>query len=247
MGLICDVFDVNLYTDTGEMIASTTLQSADMKISVDEKEIRAGKGDALVAILHSARKVDISLAEIEFKWDWIANQLGQTATTAAVDVWAVPKFYTAVSDTGIKITLDETPKNDETDIRIYTSAGVLIANTTYSIEGKVVTFASGVEEGQIVEVRGYIYTSAATASTVLIDNTSFADGLKCILTTIEIDSDETPIYTIQVQLDECLPSGNFELNTKSARDASVSNFTFKAIKPRTSDNLGRIIRIPISA
>ena len=189
MGLICDVFDVNLYTDTGEMIASTTLQSADMKISVDEKEVRAGKGDALVAILHSARKVDISLAEIEFKWDWIANQLGQTATTAAVDVWAVPKFYTAATTTGVTITLDEAPKNDETDIRIYSKEGTLIANTTYSIVAKTVTFASGVEAGDIVEVRGYIYSSAASASTILIDNTSFADGLKCILTTLQIDED----------------------------------------------------------
>jgi len=42
-----------------------------------------------------------------------------------------------------------------------------------------------------------------------------------------------------------LPSGNFDITTKSARDASVSNFTFKAIKPRTSDTIGRMIKTPI--
>jgi hypothetical protein len=201
--------------------------------------------DALIAILHSARKVDISVSEMTFKWDFIQNQLGKAASTAAVDMWATPKFYTAATTTGVTISLDHAPKNDEADIEIYTSAGVLIADSTYSIVSTTVTFASGVTAGQIVEVRGYIYTSAATASTVLIDNTSFADGLKCILTTIEIDEDETPLYTIQIQLDECLPSGNFDLSTKSARDASVQNFTFKAIKPVTSDTLGRIIRVAV--
>jgi len=245
MSLIADVFDISLITDAGSIIASTTLSSADVKISVDEKEVRGGKGDALIAILHSARKVEISVSEMTFKWDFIQNQLGKAAATAAVDMWATPKFYTAVSDTGIKITLDHTPKNDEADIEIYTTAGVLIADSTYSIATNVVTFASGVTEGQIVEVRGYIYSSAATASTVLIDNTSFADGVKCVLTTIEINSDETPEYTIQIQLDECLPSGNFDISTKSARDASVQNFTFKAIKPSTSDTLGRIIRVAV--
>lgn len=248
MSLIADVFDISIVEDTGNIIATTTLQSSDFNVSVDEQEVYGGKGHALLAILHSARKVEITCAEMSFKWDWIANQLGQTATTGAVDLWAVPKFYTAVDSTGsIIITLDETPKNDEDDIAIYTDAGVLIADSTYSIAAKVVTFATGVTAGQVVEVRGYIYTSAATASTILIDNVSFADGAKCILTTIEIDEDESVIGTVQIQMDEVLPSGNFSITTQSQRDASVSNFTFKAIKPRTSDTMGRIVKVPVSA
>ncbi len=247
MSLVADVFDIQLVDDSGNIIGTTTLESADLNITIDEQEVYGGKGHALLAVLHSARKVEITCAEMSFKWDWIANQLGQTASTAAVDLWAVPKFYTAVDNAGsIQITLDETPKNDEEDIAIYTDAGVLIADTTYSISGKIVTFATGVTAGKVVEVRGYIYTSDATASTILIDNVSFADGVKAILTTIEIDEDESPLYTIQVQLDEVLPSGNFSITTQSQRNASVSNFTFKAIKPRTSDTIGKIVRVPIS-
>jgi len=247
MSLIADVFIIQCQTDSGSLIASTTLSSADVKISVDEKEIRGGQGDALLAILHSARKVEISVSEMLFKWDWIANQLGQTATTAAVVSWALPKFYTAATTTGVTITLDPKPIASASGIEIYTSAGVLVPAANYTVVAAtgVTTFTSGVTAGDILEIRGYKYTTAATASTINIDNTSFADGLVCVLTTIEIDSDETPLNHIQIILDECLPSGNFDISTKSARDASVSNFTFKAIKPANSTSLGRIIRKPI--
>lgn len=254
MSLVADIFDILLQDDSGNLIASTTLSSADVKIAVDEKEIRGGRGDNLLAIVHSARKVDISVAEMEFKWDWIANQLGRTASTGAVTAWATSKMYACVdldgtgAGTAIGFTLDETPLASSSGLKIFNaSTGEEVATPAgYTISGKDVTIVGG-NIGDAYEVRGYKYTTVGTASTILIDNTSFADGLVCVLETIEIDEDESPLYKIQVQLDECLPSGNFEINTKSARDASVSNFTFKAIKPRTSDTIGRLIRIPIQS
>ena len=47
----------------------------------------------------------------------------------------------------------------------------------------------------------------------------------CVLTTLEIDEDETPINLVQIQLDEVLPSGNFTIATASQRQASA-DFTF---------------------
>ena len=247
MSLVADVFSIQIQTDTGSLIASTTLSSADIKITVDEKEVRGGKGDNLIAILHSARKVEITTSEMLFKWDWIANQLGQTAVVGATVAWAIPKFYTAATTTGVTIGISPLPLATNSGIEIYSSAGVLIPSANYTVVAAtgIITFTSGVTAGNIVEVRGYKYTTAATASTISIDNTSFADGVVCILSTIEIDEDETPLNMIQFQFDEVLPSGNFDVATKSARDASVSNFTFKAIKPRTSDTIGRIIKTPI--
>jgi len=247
MSLVADVFDILLQTDTGSLIASTTLSSADIKISVDEKEVRGGKGDNLIAILHSARKVEISTSEMLFKWDWIANQLGQTAVVGATTAWAMPTFYTAATTTGVTITLSPKPLASASGIEIYKTDGTLVAPANYTVVAAtgVTTFSSGVVAGDIVEVRGYKYTTAATASTITINNTSFAEGVVCILSTIEVDEDETPLNVIQIQLDEVLPSGNFDISTKSARDASVSNFTFKAIKPRTSDTIGRMIKTPI--
>lgn len=247
MSLVADVFDILIQSDSGALIASTTLSSADIKISVDEKEIRGGKGDALIAILHSARKVEITTSEMLFKWDWIANQLGQTAVVGVTNAWATPKFYTAATTTGITIILNPKPLASGSGLEIYKADGTLVPSANYTVVAAtgVATFTTGVLAGDAVEVRGYKYATAATASTISINNTSFAAGCVCVLSTIEISEDETPLNIIQFQFDECLPSGNFDISTKSARDASVSNFTFKAIKPKTSDNLGRMIKTPI--
>lgn len=254
MSLIADVFDITLQTDGGDLIASTTLQSADVAIAVDEQEVRGGKGDALLAVLHSARRVDISVSEITFQWDWVANQLGKTAKSGATTAWAMPKFYTAVdldaegAGTAIGFTLDEEPLATGSGLKIF-NAGTKAAVATpagYTISGKVVTIVGGTA-GTVYEVRGYKYTTSASASTIEIDNTSFADGVVCVLTTLEIDEDESPINLVQIQLDEVLPSGNFTIATTSQRQASATNFTFKAIKPNTATTLGRIVRIPISA
>jgi hypothetical protein len=248
MSLVADCFSVLLIDDTGKIFASTTLQSADIDIKVDSKEIRAGRGDALISVLHSGRQVDIKLAEATFKYDWIAKQLGTTIGTAAAAVaWVMPKFYTAATTTGVTITLDPKPIATSSGIEIYTSAGVLIPAANYSVVAGtgVTTFTSGVTAGDIVEVRGYKYTTAATATTVTIDNVSFADGVICVLETLEIDEDETNLAKVQYIFDEVLPSGSLTISTKKERDASITNIELKAIKPRTSDTIGRVIRIPV--
>lgn len=246
MSLIADIFDVLIVDDTGEMLASSSLSSADINIQVNSTEVRAGRGDALIAVLHSGRQVDITLAEVEFKWDWLAKQLGQTATTGAVEIWALPKWYKAVDTSGtITITLDNEPIATNSGIKIYGSDGQAI--TTFTVSAKKVTFASGVNGGDAIEVRGYKYTSPATASEIIIDNISFADGVKCILETIEIDEDETQLSKVQYIFDEALFDGNINIQTKKERDAIVTNVALKAVKPRTSNTIGRVIKIPLGA
>ena len=248
MSLVADVFQVLLIDDTGTIFASTTLQSADIDIKVDSKEIRAGRGDALIAVLHSGRQVDIKLAEATFKYDWIAKQLGKTVSAAGTaTAWAMPTFYTAVTTTGVTITISPKPLASASGIEIYKADGTLVAPANYSVVAAtgVITFTTGVVAGDVVEVRGYKYTTVATATSVVIDNVSFADGVICVLETLEISEDETQLAKIQYIFDEVLPSGNFTVSTKKERDASISNFELKAIKPLTSDTIGRIIRIPV--
>jgi len=248
MSLIADIFNVLLIDDTGTIFASTTLQSADIDIKVDSKDIFGGRGNALIAVLHSGRQADIKLGDVEFKYDWLAKQLGTTIGAAATaTVWAMPTFYTAATTTGITVTISPKPLASASGIEIYTSVGVLVPPANYTVVAAtgVITFTSGVVAGDIVEVRGYKYTSAATATTVTIDNTSFADGVICVLETLEISEDETVLAKIQYIFDEVLPSGNFTISTKKERDANVSNFELKAIKPRTSNTIGRIVRIPV--
>lgn len=250
MSLIADVFDFQILTDKDELFASTTLESADVNVAVDEQEVIAGKGAAIIANLHSARRIDISVAEMEFKWDFIQNQLGRTATTGKVNAMALPKYYTsATNETAVEFTLDEEPiATDSKLIIVDIETGTKLVKTTgYTIAGKVVTIVGGAA-GKKYYVPGYYYETVATASSVELTTNDFPAGAKCILTTLEITNDEKPLNIVQVQLDEVLPSGNFTLATTTQRNAVATNFTFKAVKSETSNNsLGRIHRIPIAS
>lgn len=246
MSLIADVFDVLLIDSTGDMFASSTLSTADINITVDTQNINAGRGNALISMLHSNRQADIKLAEMTFKWDWIANQLGKKANIGAAEVWALPRWYTASGTTTVKITLDEQPIANNSGIKMYKADGTEITSANYSIAEKDVTFTTGVVAGDTVEVRGYKYTTAETASTIEVDNISFAKGVKCILETLEINEDETELAKVQYIFDSVLPTGNLTISTKKERDASVTNFEFKAVKPLSQNTIGRFVRIPLA-
>jgi len=253
MSLIVDVFDVSLIDSTGNIYATTSLSSADIDIKCDSKEIRAGRGDSLISILRSNRQVDIKLAEVTFKWDFLKLQLGRAGTTASVPVWATSKWYECVdldgtgAGTAIGFTLDFEPLASSSGLKIFTSAGVEVALTSgYSIATKAVTIVSGVV-GARYEVRGYKYNSIATAETVLIDNISFPDDVICVLETLEVSEEgETALARIQYIFDKAVPDAGLTVSTKKEKDASVTNFNLKAIKPTNSNNIGRVIRIPVS-
>ena len=192
MALIADVFDVILReTGTGDVIGTTTLQDAGIEFSVSENEVRAGKGNQLYGILHVSRDININLTDVEFKYDWLAKQLGQNIVTGAGVGYAMPKWYTLTDNAGSKeLTLDETPTNLST-IALYDATGTkLVPTTDYTLTGKVVKVIKTGVTGQ-VEVRTYKYATPATTQTIAIDNAVFAKGVEAILETVEIDGEES--------------------------------------------------------
>lgn len=253
--ILCDVWDLQLLTDDDDLIASTTLESGEISFTLDETDIIGGKGAMLLAKLHSARRIDVSVSEVVFNWAFIQNQLGKAAVAGSAVAMATPKIYTCVDldgtgeGTAIGFTLDEEPLATGSKLAIYkVSDGTKLATPAgYTISAKVVTIVGGVV-GAKYKVMGYYYNTVATAETLSLDANSFAEGVKAILTTLELSKDEKPVNLVQVQLDEVLPSSNFTITTNTQRQANATNFTFSAIKPEDANSeLGRIIRIPIAS
>lgn len=253
MSLIVDVFDVSLIDSSGNIYATTTLSSGDIDIKCDSKEIRAGRGDALISVLRSNRQVDIRLAEVTFKWDFLKLQLGTTGTTGATTAWTTSKWYECVdldgegAGTAIGFTLDEEPLASGSGLKIFSSTGTEVkAASGYTISDETVTILDGVI-GDRYEVRGYKYTTDAKAETVLIDNISFPDDVICVLETLEVSEEgETALAKIQYIFDKAVPDGNITISTKKEKDANATNFNLKALKPVNSNNIGRVIKIPVS-
>lgn len=250
MAFVADVFDAILIdADSGDTIATTTLQTGNLEVSVSENEIRGGKGNALLGLLHVSRDIAVSLTDAEFKYEWLAKQLGQTIVTGAGTGYAMPKWYTVATESTNKvITLDETPTSIDS-IVLYDKNGVKLVKTTdFTLAtNKITILKSGIAAGDKVEVRTYTYTTSANTQTINIDSSVFAKGVKLILETIEISGDEKPVAKVQYQFDSAVPAGNFSIQTSSERSAQAQQFDLKVLKPTDSTVVGRIVRIPIPA
>ncbi|TBL76244.1 hypothetical protein [Paenibacillus thalictri] len=245
MALIADVYEVLLKDSEGNVFATTTLQDAKIDVKVKETDVRGGRGNQLIGVLHSDRDIAITLTDVDFKYDWLAAQLGQDIVTGAGVAYAMPKFYEAAGTTTVKVTLDQTPLSVDT-LAIYDQNGVKLEASSYALLGKELTFSSGVEAGDTVEVRTYQYATNAKTETITIDNAVFAKGVIAVMETIEIDNQENPINRIQYQFDNTLPTGAFTIEAKSDRSANTSQFNLRVIKPKQSTSVGKVLRFPIN-
>jgi hypothetical protein len=245
MAFIADVFDVTLIDPvSGDVVATTTLQDATIDVKVTENEIRGGKGNTLLGTLHVSRDITISMTDVAFRYDFLAKQLGQDIKTGSGIGYASPKFYTVQDNAGtLTITLDKTPADTST-LAIYDADGVKISSSAYSVATKTVTFTNGVAGGDQVEVRTYTYATDAQTQTIEFDSAVFAKGLKAVLSTVEIQGDETITHSIQYIFDNCVCDGNFSIATKSSKEAATQAFGLKVIKPETTTVVGRFIREP---
>lgn len=244
MGVVADVFQTVLIDTDGNAIGTTSLTESNIEVSVQENDIRYGRGNQLAGILHSDRDITLNFTEGEFKYDWLAMQLGQDITTGEKIGWAMPKWYEVVDNNStLEVTLDHAPLASDSGIKIFDEDGVAVTGT---VSGSKVTFTTGVSGGDKVEVRTYKYNTAATTQEIEIDNSVFAKGVQVVMETLEIDPQtEEPIATIQYIFDRALPSGSFTVNTASERTAQTQAFSLRVVKPKTSTVVGRILRIPI--
>jgi hypothetical protein len=253
MSLLVDVFDVILKDNqNGNVIATTTLQDANLEVSVDENEVRGGRSNALLAVLRSNKDVAISLSDVEWKYEWLSAQLGKDIVTGAGVAYKMPKNYEVVdidsATTGNQpgITLDSTP-SDTSSVVIYNASGTRI--TGFTVSGATVDFAAAspaVVVGDIVDVRTYTYATDAATEAIEIDATKFPKSVTAILETIEIDNNENATHTIQYQFTNVLPNGSFSINTSSERSANVQEVSMRALKPSDSTVIGKVLRMPIA-
>lgn len=245
MSVVADVFSVVLLDSSNMAIGSTTLTDAGIDVKVQSSDVKGGAGNPLLGVLHSDREISINLTDIEFKYDWIAKQLGQTVTTGAGVGYAAPIWYTVGA--GLTFTLAATPLNTA-DLNIFDASGVKLALTTdFTILGGVVTIVkAGIVAGNSVEVRTYSFTTNVLTQSISIDNAVFAKGVKAILTTVEINEiTETAINTLQWIFPNTLLDGNFKIDTKSAKAANAQATMLRVVKPSNSTVVGSFLRIPI--
>ena len=243
MGLIADVFKFMAIDEKDNVVASATLQDANIEITANTSDVRGGQGNPLIAILHSERDINIPITDVKWDYKYLAMFLGQTIKTGAGVAYSFPEWYEASEENEVvSITLNETPADGET-LSYTAEDGTTV---TGAASGKTVTFATGVKNGDSVLVSAYKYVTSASTENIDFDSNVFAKDFTIILETIELDDDTEPTHRLQYIFDRSKPAGNFNLNTTSERNASTQQMSFRVLKPRTSTKVGRALRIPIS-
>lgn len=254
--LVADVFDVVAIDNSdGSTIASTTLQSGNIDVAVSEVEVRSGKGNALQAVLHIQRDINVDLTDIQWDPEWIAKQLGTSVTTASETAYAMPKWYSLIDLDGVEtgtalgFQLDERPLASESGLKIYDSTGTEVtAATGYTIATDTVTIlTAGAKVGDLFEVRTYKYATSASTQTLTFESDKFSSGMTLILSTLETDENEDQLFELQYQFYSAIPNGSFQIQTSSEKKAATQNLKMKIVKPATSTVVGKLLRIPISA
>jgi hypothetical protein len=247
MSVIADVFETLLIDSDGDVIGTTTLQDANIEVSVQEQDVRGGRGNQLYGILHSDRDINIAQNDIQFRYEWMAKQFGQDIVTGAGTAYAMPKWYLATDNGGAtEITLDNTPATSH-ELAIYNEDGQKVEG--FTVTDSVVDFTAAtptVAIGDELEVRTYVYETPAETQEFKIDNAVFAKGVKAVLETVEVDETEERVtHKIQYEFYKAIPTGNFSVNTAAERSAQAQAFNLRVVKPKTSTEVGAIKRIPV--
>lgn len=242
--MIADIFKVVIIDNqTQEVFGSTTMSTANVNFEMDTTDVNGG--GELLAVLHNNKRQSIELEDVEHRYDILAKQLGANIVTGANVGYAMPKWYTVVDNASVlEIELDETPLTTGNLLKIYDKDGKAITGT---LAGKKVTFATGVVEGDDVEVRTYKFATPSTTESIEINNKQFPKGVSVVLETLEIDTEENPINKLQYIFESAVFDGAVSIATATERNAVTHAMNLRIMKPKNKDVVGRVLRIPIGA
>lgn len=295
MSFIADVFDCLLIDKNNEVLASTTLQNAEINVQVQESEVRGGKNNNLLGILHSSRDIEISLTDATFNFEWLAKQIGSTIQYKPVEAYATPEFKKVVAIEAIwneDLELDENTMYDENQswdenesalnfltylfgendwveadepydpfihekgfllngkpidnsLIVYDLSGQIVDISNFTVHDKFLEYLNGTI-GDWYEFKTYKYLTTENSQVIEIDNSVLrSNGFKLVLETIEIDEEEREISKIQFIFDEVRLRKSFTINTSANREQYTRDISLRVLKPRRSNKIGRVVRIPI--
>lgn len=250
--LIVDVFELVFYQNDRIALTSETLTDGNITVEVNETEVRGGRGNFRIATLHSGRDITVECNDPCFDYNTLALSLGQDVITESGIGYCMVRKYKVKenADGDFTFILEEIPKFVDTDLEMfYETVKIPADKYTYSEVDNSITLKSAdfpkMQLHDVVTVNPYRYETDEDSEIINIDATTFAEGGKLVLETLEKDTKEKATARIQYVFPTAVMSGNFEVNTQSEVQASPTPLKFTVIKPEDSDEIGYIIRIPI--
>lgn len=242
--LLIDVFESYYYqTVAGKrklVFMSQNMTSTGITNSQSENEVRNGAGNSLFATLSGQKDVTVKLSENVFSFEFLSMMTGSSIITGAGVGITSPQYFTVDSVTK-KITLSETPKTSS-ELVIY-DGETLLQSSAYTVSGKDVTFTTVPTNKTMVEP--YKFDTSATSKTMTISGDTFADGGELWLKGVVKNNKEKATAYIWFVFDNVKPTGSFDINTASEKQAQEMTVEMKVLK-NSEGNLYRIHRQEIA-
>lgn len=241
--LIADVFDVYALNNANEVIMSEEDNSdVSFSLKTDVTEVKCGQGNKLYASLRSKQAPEITMTSPKLNLENLARTLGQNIVTGVDE--GITKAIKIRVDSTNKYTLKNAPK-DATKLKLSKNGTDLTVTTDYTYADKVITFVEDgqVEEGDVIIVTPYMYATSEKASKIVIDATSFPEGVKLVLSTFAINKSDKKQGLLQITFYDAVADGSLDFATKSERSAVDNKVTYKAVAGE-DDTYGKIVFIP---
>ena len=237
MEFLLSVADVLLLDKDGNQLASATLKSHSMNQTVDTTEIRAGQANDVLATIKNNKTIEITIEDVQQKHDFIAMMLGgEIAKDQTVDAYVLPQGLKVQGGT---VTLPQKPKSGNPKL---TKADGTVVEATFT--EKVSSSLSSVEDGEILYVEGYAYTSTADNMLINIKSDKFAGSYKMILDEQVFNADMQVIARKQTVFHKVIPNDSFTLDGSAERAEKTASYTFTVALEPGQEDLGYVLYVP---
>lgn len=230
-------FDVS----TGKpVIFFDTLKVSTIENASESAEARGGQGNNKLMSWDFGRTATLTLQDALLSDSSLALLAGSTVSETNVDIVG-REVLTAVSATGIKVSLAETPKNVGS-ITVYKVVNGIMADevTGFTLSTKDVTFPTGVIAGDQLMVF-YTYTKASGASKVTFSGNAFPATYKVVGDTV-VRGEDGIDRKMQFVIPKAKLQSNFSL-TMEAENVSTFDFTLDVLVETGTNKLYDIIRV----
>ena len=241
MEFLLSVADVLLMDAKGNQLASATLKSHNMSQTVDTTEIRAGQANDVLATIKNNKTIEVTIEDVQQKHEFIAMMLGgEIQKDQTIEAYVMPQ---GLKVTGNTVTLPQTPKEGVTPKLTKADGSPIEATYTERVSSSL----SGVEDGDIVYVEGYPYTSSADNMLINIESDRFAGSYKMILDEQVFNADMQVIARKQTVFHKVIPNDSFTLDGSAERAEKTASYTFTVALEPGQENLGYVLYVPEQA
>lgn len=237
---VITVVDAVMYADDAPVLKLDTLKISNMTSETSNKTIKGGQYADILAYYAYGRTISLEFQDALISWKSMKELWGAELSASTFNLHKVEKL-TAENDSGIKVTLTYKPLMGDTDplefaaINRTTEADVTAAAITGLDENTgVITFATGVSAGDVVEVY-YVYASddAAivdyTPTEMILKSTSFPRIVKFVGTSFVLEQNTGKRVAIEIEVPKLKLDGAFTLTMEAEGDASVFDFAGMAL------------------